>query len=130
MKVIYLILLSVITLPCFSQSIDSCGLDNSPILSRNEANFLNAHLKDEIKEFDFQTKKIAYYTWQNGGKITNKQSYFSTQKRLGKYLYSHLTVFNQTEKAESGGYDAIVVYYSRVKPLVRIKKIVKELSKV
>ena len=82
------------------------------------------------KDFDFTGKKIGFVTGSNGKTKSNKTNYFEREKDRFKRNYSPnggtLYIFNATQKEESGGYDAAIIYWSKV--LVSIENVVKQLK--
>jgi hypothetical protein len=84
------------------------------------------------KEFNFTSKKIAFLTGSSGKTIGDKKEYFEGERVSLQRGNTHpnpaqLLVFTAEQKAESGGYDAAIVYWSKF--LVSIEKIVKRLKK-
>ena len=100
------------------------GTDTSIFLNKYEAAFLNAIFKDRLNGFDFTNKKVGFIkiSGKNG-----KINYFEMQK---KYFSDErqpcdngtLYIFNATQKKESGGYDAAIVYWSKF--LLPVDKVV------
>lgn len=94
------------------------GLDHSPFLNNYESEYFNAVFKNNREDFDFTGKQVAFITGSNAGTMSNKQSYFDDERKRfeGKssMVSSHLYVFNAEEKKQSGGYDAVIVYWSKV----------------
>lgn len=108
--------------------LDKMGVDGSQLLNSYESAFLNVIFKDSLKGFDFTNKKVGFIKISGGkGKI----HYFDMQK---KYFVDEkhpcdngtLYIFNATQKEESGGYDAGIVYWS--KRLIPIQDVVKRLK--
>ena len=109
--------------------LDKMGIDGEPLLNSYESAFLNAIFKDKLDGFDFANKKVAFVKISSeNGKI----HYFKMQK---KYFADKsqpcdngiLYVFNASQKKESGGYDAAIVYWSKF--LLPVDKVVKKLKK-
>lgn len=108
---------------------DKMGIDGEPLLNSHESAFLNAIFKDQLDGFDFTNKKVAFVkiSSENG-----KVHYFEMQK---KYFADKsqpcdngtLYVFNASQKKESGGYDAAIVYWSKF--LLPVDKVVQKLKK-
>jgi hypothetical protein len=114
--------------------INKMGIDESWLLTELEGKYFNALSKIDEKEFNFCDKKIAFFTGNIGSIKINKKIYFvEERKRLNvidyslSYYFGTLYIFNATQKAESGGYDAAIVYDS--KKLNSIKEMVKRLKK-
>ena len=110
------------------EQLDQIGVDNSPLLNYYESTYLNVIFKDNINEFDFKEKKVAFIkiSGENG-----KFHYFDMQKKHINDKKSPcnngtLYIFNTSQKVESGGYDAAVVYWSKF--IIPIEKVVKRLK--
>lgn len=109
--------------------LDEMGVDGSPLLNSHESAFLNIIFKDSLNGFVFTNKKVGFIkiSGENG-----KIHYFEMQK---KYFADKrhpcdngtLYIFNATQKKESGGYDAAIVYWSKFH--IPIDKVVKKLKK-
>ena len=114
--------------------IDSCGVENSNILNRYEAEYFNRSMKNQRfpTTFDFYGKKIGFF-FDIARFPISKKEYFD---RWGKEYYENqsgvvnqLIVLNKIEKAESGGYDAIIVSWSKFKVTKgQKKKMIKKLK--
>ena len=110
------------------KQLDKIG-DRLPMLNFYESAFLNTIFKDASNDFDFANKKIGFI--KNSAK-SSKVDYFTMQK---KHLANKknpldngaLYVFNETQKKESGGYDAAIVYWNKF--VMPIDKVVKCLNK-
>jgi hypothetical protein len=116
---------------CFGQGLDSCGLDSNPILNDYEAVYLNAYFKDAKKGFDFMGKRIAFVTGSLGSEIGTKSEYFKDVKTWASHNHKvadDLIVFTEDERLQSGGYDAIVAYWTKVGSGLNHKKIIKKLK--
>jgi len=114
----FIIFLVLISPSLFSQIIDSCGIDDSPILNKYESEFLNYYFKDKGDTFNFINKKLVFITGSNGSKISNKVEYFNSIRKWQNDSNSKIvtTVFQFTpeQKEESGGYDAIVTFWVKI----------------
>lgn len=107
------------------------GVDNNPLLNDYESAYINMILKKSRKGFDFKDKKVGFITGSSGKTISNKQNYFNMQKKslADKNIPCDngiLYIFDENQKKESGGYDAAIVYWSKV--LIPAKDIVKRLK--
>lgn len=114
--------------------LENCGNDNDPILNNAESSYLNAVMYRHPKRpYDFSHKRIAFVTGSSGKSISDKQAYFNTEKRRLQDQYNtslnggQLVIFNELEKQQSGGYDAVIVYWSKL--LATKKGLIKLLSK-
>ena len=108
--------------------LDKMGVDGSPLLNSYESAFLNVIFKDSLKGFDFTNKKVGFI------KISGEKGkihYFDMQKKHfvdEKHPCDNgtLYIFDATQKKESGGYDAAIVYWSKF--LMPVEKVVKRLK--
>lgn len=98
--------------------LDSMGVDKSATLNQYEADYFNAKYKDQRKDFDFNNKKIAFFKGSSGGVLSDKADYFIVERgRYRQDLYSNfcsLIIFDERQKAQSGGYDAVFVYWAKI----------------
>lgn len=111
--------------------LNSIGVDNNPLLNDYESAYINIIFKKSRKDFDFKDKKVGFITGSSGKTISNKKNYFNMQKKslVNKNFPCDngvLYIFNETQKKESGGYDAAIVYWSKV--LIPAKDVVKRLK--
>lgn len=116
----------------FAGNLDSCGLDNNPVLNKWESDFLNVYLKDTVSQFSFENKKIAFISGSAGSILGSKTEYFNDVKTWGKNdsrIATWKIILTPKEKALSGGYDAIVTYWVKVLTKRRRKKIIQQLKK-
>lgn len=102
------------------ENLDKMGEDDSPNLNEFEASYLKAVFKDELKAYDLTGKKVGFI--QNGTK-TNKNEYFNEvqdryNKDMGLIGGSAIYLFSPKGKKESEGYDAAIIYWSKVEPAV------------
>lgn len=111
--------------------LDDCGKDNEPALNNAESSYLNAVFADLKRPYDFSQKKVVFFTGSSGKTISSKQVYFSSEKRkVGAHTSlngGQLLIFNETEQKQSGGYDAVIVFWSKVPPTK--KRLIKLLNK-
>jgi len=110
------------------EQLDKMGVDGLPLLNSHESAFLNVIFKDSLKGFDFTNKKVGFIKI-SGEK--GKVHYFDMQKKHfvdEKHPCDNgtLYIFDATQKKESGGYDAAIVYWS--KRLIPIQDVVKRLK--
>jgi hypothetical protein len=97
------------------KQLDEMGVDNSSLLNNYESTYLNIIFKDSSDGFDFMKKKVGFI--KISGK-SGKVHYFNMQK---KYIIDQnspcdngtLYIFDASQKEESGGYDAAIVYWSK-----------------
>jgi hypothetical protein len=114
-------------------NIDKMGMDESLFLTELEGKYFNALSKIDEKEFNFCGKKVAFFKGNVGSIKINKKIYFINEReRLKVTNYSCsdyfgvLYIFDASQKEESGGYDAAIVYVS--KKLNSTKEVVKRLK--
>lgn len=108
------------------------GISENLLLSETESAYLNRIFETTRKDFDFVNKKIGFLTGSSGTKTSSKDSYFDMQKKHSvdaNYPCDNgtLYIFNTTQKEESGGYDAAIVYWSKFS--LPIEDVVKRLKK-
>ncbi|HLP04356.1 MAG TPA: hypothetical protein VK152_02900 [Paludibacter sp.] len=110
------------------KQLNKMGVDNSPSLNSSESAYFNVIFKDSLKCFDFTGKKVGFIY---SGAKSNKQEYFKIEKDRFNRNYTPnngtLYIFNAVQKAESGGYDGAIVYWSKF--VVPIEKVVAKLKK-
>ncbi len=110
-------------------NLDKMGIDNTPLLDSCESAFLNVIFKNSLDGFDFTDKKVGFIKISGD---RGKVNYFEMQK---KYFANKsqscdngiLYILNTTQKKESGGYDAAIVYWSKF--LLPVDKVVKKLKR-
>ncbi|MFV0378270.1 MAG: hypothetical protein ACK5JD_13330 [Mangrovibacterium sp.] len=102
------------------------GVDDSPLLNSYESAYFNEIFKENLNGFDFTGKKIGFIY---SGSRSNKKEYFDLEKtrfnRDNTPNRGTLYIFVDTQKEESGGYDAAIVYWS--KRLIPIQDVIKRL---
>jgi hypothetical protein len=107
--------------------LDSMGIDDSPFLNCYESSYLNVVFKDSLKKFDFTGKKVGFL---DRGAKSNKKEFFGLERdrfnRNNSPNRGTLYIFDETQKKESGGYDAAIVYWSKF--LLPIEEVVKRLK--
>ncbi len=124
----------------FSQlsEVENCGLNDSPELTIIEANYFNEVFEEKRGEFDFKNKKIAFYEGSSGTVRSNKFDYFRKLKNSNRDKDVHywqaggtqLLILSEEEKERSGGYDVILVSWSKLyKQGKGRSKLVKRLNK-
>ena len=88
---------------------DNMGKDNSPFLNDYEAEYFN--LRFQGIDFDFTDKKVFFFG-PEGLVFSDKQRYFDEFTRH-TFIQSSLYIFDKLEKERSGGFDAVIVYWSK-----------------
>ena len=116
--------------------IDSCGVNSNPSLNKFEAQYFNQTCQKQRNGscFDFSNKTIGFAFGNFGNELVTKAEYF---ERWGKDYYkrnsdvvNQLIVLTDEEKKHSGGYDAIVVSWSKFVISQRSKeKLIKKLKR-
>jgi hypothetical protein len=104
-------------------------INTSNSLCQYESNYLNNSFKYYRKDFDFTDKKIGFII---GDKKSNKKKYFEGKsffiKRNKSTLnYKSLYIFDEQQKEESGGYDAVIC--SWCKRTYSMEEIIEKLKK-
>jgi len=106
------------------------GMECSRLLNRYESDYFNVIFKDSRKNFNFTDKKLGFIRGSQAGGLSNKQVYFSGEKQRfadkASVTINQLYVFNKEEKELSGGYDAVIVSWSKVS--VRREDLVEKLK--
>jgi hypothetical protein len=80
------------------------GQTPNPTLTDNEAEYFNAELQSQRKDFDFRSKKVAFAL---NSSFIEKQQYFKNWG--GKDVSNNLIILTYQEKQKANGYDAIIV---------------------
>lgn len=103
---------------CLISKLDSMGIDIEPLLNKYEAEYFNAKFEESKGKFDFTDKKTAFFHSPEGTKISTKQAYFEIEKdrlvRNNSSNLSYLIILDEKERIESGGYDAVIVFWSKM----------------
>jgi len=112
---------------CYGQvnPLDSCGLDANPVLNKYEIIVINDVMFSPIRTkkavidtkegFDFKNKKIAFYSCTKnsntkGDGLLSKIEFFNLFKpKLFGHAGRGIIVFNEKEKKESNGFDAVII---------------------
>jgi hypothetical protein len=112
------------------EQLGKMGVDNFPLLNCYESAYFNVLFEKNRKNFDFTDKKIGFITGSNGKTKSSKANYFALEKdRFNRNYTSNggtLYIFDAVQKEVSGGYDAAIVYWSKV--LVPAKDVAKRLK--
>ena len=96
----------------FGQAIvyDSLGLDSSSTLNKYEIAYLDSLFTSD--KYDFNNKKIAFIIGDGNfwaKTLITKDKYFKQFKKPHSMYGRGLYILNETEKKDSGGYDAIIM---------------------
>jgi hypothetical protein len=104
-------------------NLDKMGIDTSSILNEYEGRYFNFIFKIDPQEFNLVGKKVGFL----GSKIDYFNSTRSPDRNSTTVGGSSLYIFNATQKAESGGYDAAITYWNKfVIPQEEVVKRLKE----
>jgi hypothetical protein len=107
------------------------GLDSNPILTNQESDYFNKAFKNHKENYDFTDLKIGFFYGNNGSRIQTKKQYFDLVKnRLGNCSSASndfVIKLTNEEKTESGGYDLIIVSWSKIIPTDK-ERMIKELK--
>lgn len=104
-------------------NLDKMGIDTSSILNEYEEKYFNFIFKIDPQEFNLVGKKVGFL----GSKIDYFNSTRSPDRNSTTVGGSSLYIFNATQKAESGGYDAAITYWNKfVIPQEEVVKRLKE----
>lgn len=144
-KTIFLFILFTYQL-CYGQInlLDSCGIDSKSELNRYEIKVIDSLLFapryskksgtiDPKNGFDFTGKKIAFFSCTkdkntNGNGLMSKSDFFKLFKPAFKgHAGNGLIVFNEHEKKESTGFDAVIIVDCPY-PYVTTKELVSKLA--
>lgn len=136
-KLFIVVCLEILVLSCFpvhkynsnDNSMGHKGISDNLVLSETESAYLNRIFETTRNNFDFTNKKVGFI------KISGEKGkihYFDMQEKHSadtNYPCDNgtLYIFNATQKEESGGYDAAIVYWSKF--LLPIEEVVKRLKK-
>lgn len=116
----------------YPDNLDLLGVDSNSVLNTNDVIFFNRIFQYRRDSFDFTGKKIAFINTNEADErqiIKAKSVYIDKIKKHleNDFLYptDFLYILNDTEKQESGGYDAIILYRCKMfnsKKLIAILK--------
>lgn len=109
------------------------GFNDNPILTKSESKYFNTQLKERKAKYNFNNLKIGFFYGNNGSRIQSKKDYFDLVKnRLGNCHSASndlMIELTKEEKAESGGYDLIIVSWSKILPTKKDRaRMIKELK--
>ena len=110
-----------------SNDMEQKAISDNFLLSETESAYLNSIFEATRKDFDFTNKQVGFI------KISGergKNHYFDMQEKHSadpNYPCDNgtLYIFNAAQKAESGGYDAAIVYWCKFS--LRTEDVVKRL---
>jgi hypothetical protein len=131
MRIVFAFLILIINLnSAYGQAIN-LGLNYDPLLSNEEAEFLDKYFESYDTEFCFLDKRIAFVTFELEISIISKPQFFEYWNKKADSLYiKKLLILDEVEKKESGGYDAVIAfrYKDREVKEKKRKRIIKRLA--
>ena len=106
------------------ENFDKMGIDDSPILNEYEGKYLNYIFKIDTSDFNLIEKKVGFLGSKKRFFHDERMCFYRDEKTGvgGCVLY----IFNAAQKAESGGYDAAIGYWSKF--ILPVEKVVKGLK--
>jgi len=109
--------------------LEKMGSDVSIEIDSLEGAYLNVSYKDSLNGFDFVGKKVGFIL---AGSVSDKADFFNSEKTRYKHncetaSLGNLYILTESQKIESGGYDAIIEYWS--KRYVPLDELIKRLKK-
>ncbi len=106
-------------------NMDSCGLDNKSALSKWEIEYFKESI-DTLKSIELANKKFAFAYGNFGNTVISKKDYF---EKWGREYYSKnngvaniLIELTEEEKILSGGYEYIIISWSKTLPAGKSRK--------
>jgi hypothetical protein len=101
------------------ENMDKMGVDTSSILNEYEGKYFNFIFKIDPQDFNLVGKKVGF--------SRSKIDYFNwTRTNSTTVGGSGLYIFTAEQKAEVGGYDAAIVYWSKF--LLPVEQVIKRLK--
>jgi hypothetical protein len=128
-----LLLIACLQIDVFCQNLSELGQDNSAAVNQEEASYLNKSLESQKADFNFTGKKVLFAEGNNASRLVTKKEYFNRIVKpyleRNSQVVNHLILLNPIEKRQSGGYDAIVVAWTKIGVSdKRKKKIIKQMN--
>lgn len=106
------------------------GLDDNPVLTNLESEYFNEVFKANKNNYIFTNLKVGFFKGNNGSMIQSKKQYFdSVKNRLENCISAsndYVLKLDEKEKIESGGYDLIIVSWSKIVPTEK-ERMIKQL---
>lgn len=106
-------------------NIDSCGLDNSGVLTKWEIEYFKKSIRT-LQQLDIENKMFAFAYGNFGKTVIGKKDYFEMWGRdyytRNSGVSSILIRLSEEEKILSGGYDYIIVSWSKTLPAGKSRK--------
>lgn len=120
-----------LSLDSTAQDLEKCGLDDNPVLTENEAVFLNKYFEEY--GIDFKGKKVAYVTRPSGTLIRGKKMFFRHVKEWKEgndRISAQVETLTEEERKKSGEYDIIITFWVKQFTERRMRKILRELDEI
>ena len=105
--------------------LEKMGVDSSLILNEYEGRYLNFIFEIDNQDFNLVGKKVGF----NRSKMDffkDERERFYRDFSAGGVRGAVLYIFDSTQKAESGGYDAAIIYWSKF--VIPIEKVIERLK--
>lgn len=129
MKISTTIVSMILVFNLCAQNLEECGLDNNPVLTAAEGDFLDKYMSDVQRNgLYFTGKKAIFVSGPGASRIGSKLDFFNGIKSWNvdrKKISCGVYILNEQEKSDSGGYDIIITYWVKVLSNSRKKKIIK-----
>jgi hypothetical protein len=106
-------------------NLDSCGVDSKPVLNQYEITIIDSmflppyatkkEVIDPKKGFDLKDKKIAFYSCtessntKGDGFLSKKEFFQLSRLNFKGHAGRGIIIFNEMEKKESKGFDAVII---------------------
>jgi hypothetical protein len=116
-KILTVLTLATISFTVSGQNIDSLGANKNNILNGDESTYLNDAFMKKRGDFNFKEKKVGFFIGSSNYRLWNKQNYFEDVKgrlRDKTTMQHQLLILNENERIKSGGYDALVIAWSKI----------------
>jgi hypothetical protein len=100
------------------------------LLNETEGIYLNGVFGVTRKDFNFINKKVGFLTGSSGKTMGSKNYYFDMQEKHSINKNSpidngSLYIFDAKQKEASGGYDAAIIYWSKL--IISIDEVIERL---
>lgn len=133
MKNILLILFVSFGPVILAQNLDSLGINDDYLLNAEEAKYLNKSVGTQRGSFNFENKNVIFAEGNNA-RVISKRDYFNRLVKPflkdGNDMVNYLVILSEEEKKASGGFDAIIVAWSKIGLTEKRKrKILKRMNK-
>lgn len=132
MRTRVVLVLMLISINLRSQNLVECGIDDNPILTLTESNFLTQYIDGkQLKNHDYTKNKAIFITGNSGRKFGTKSGLFNQIKewdKNGEKIATSVIELNENEKEISGGYDIIITYWVKALSKNRKNKIIRSMG--